>query len=246
MKKKVLLIINLLLPFFIFSQIITSISPNQGSQGQQVPLIISGNNMSFTGWSCWSQTSNLTQFRFSQWSGTNMFYGVSTSSVGQQLFGHVDIDPSQPTGLYNLAVLNCSNTGWVSFLNSFQINLPTWDCDGQGNCLDLGTGLGTYTSLSACLSSCIQASILIENIKRLKIYPNPSSDIINIQFKSLVAQDIRLSIINGIGELVFSDNLVDHTGDYKKQIDLKENEKGIYFLEIETNDGVINKKLILQ
>jgi hypothetical protein len=33
---------------------------------------------------------------------------------------------------------------------------------------------------------------------------------------------------------------------YNKQIDLTNNAKGIYFLEIETNDGVINKKLILQ
>jgi hypothetical protein len=33
---------------------------------------------------------------------------------------------------------------------------------------------------------------------------------------------------------------------YTKQIDLTNNAKGIYFLEIETNDGVINKKLILQ
>jgi hypothetical protein len=31
-----------------------------------------------------------------------------------------------------------------------------------------------------------------------------------------------------------------------KQINLEDNAKGIYFLEIETNDGVINKKLILQ
>ncbi|MGY8980738.1 MAG: T9SS type A sorting domain-containing protein [Flavobacteriales bacterium] len=29
-------------------------------------------------------------------------------------------------------------------------------------------------------------------------------------------------------------------------MDLTNNAKGIYFLEIETNDGVINKKLILQ
>ena len=31
-----------------------------------------------------------------------------------------------------------------------------------------------------------------------------------------------------------------------KQINLHENAKGIYFLEIETNDGMVNKKLILQ
>ena len=32
----------------------------------------------------------------------------------------------------------------------------------------------------------------------------------------------------------------------QSQIDLTNNAKGIYFLEIETGDGVINKKLILQ
>ena len=35
-------------------------------------------------------------------------------------------------------------------------------------------------------------------------------------------------------------------GEYTQQINLEDNEKGIYFLEIETNDGVINNKLILQ
>ena len=35
-------------------------------------------------------------------------------------------------------------------------------------------------------------------------------------------------------------------GEYTQQINLEDNAKGIYFLEIETNDGVINKKLILQ
>ena len=35
-------------------------------------------------------------------------------------------------------------------------------------------------------------------------------------------------------------------GEYTKQIDLTNNAKGIYFLEITTNNGVVNKKLILQ
>jgi len=33
---------------------------------------------------------------------------------------------------------------------------------------------------------------------------------------------------------------------YTKDIDLTDKAKGIYFLEIETEDGVINKKLVLQ
>ena len=43
-----------------------------------------------------------------------------------------------------------------------------------------------------------------------------------------------------------ADDLQQFVGEYTKQINLKENAKGIYFLEIETNDGMVNKKLILQ
>ena len=45
---------------------------------------------------------------------------------------------------------------------------------------------------------------------------------------------------------LINDNLEQFISEYTKQIDLSNNAKGIYFLEIETNDGVINKKLILQ
>jgi len=36
------------------------------------------------------------------------------------------------------------------------------------------------------------------------------------------------------------------TGEFTKEIDLRRSTKGIYFLEITTEDGVINKKMILQ
>ena len=45
--------------------------------------------------------------------------------------------------------------------------LPTipqsWDCDGQGNCFDPGTGNGLYSSLSSCQSSCVISSEIQEH-----------------------------------------------------------------------------------
>jgi len=52
--------------------------------------------------------------------------------------------------------------------------------------------------------------------------------------------------LNLIGEELTSEDLQQFIGEYTKQINLEDNAKGIYFLEIETNEGVINKKLILQ
>jgi len=84
------------------------------------------------------------------------------------------------------------------------------------------------------------------SIANLDIYPNPSRDVFNITFTSEYLQDLKVRILNVIGEELMADDLQQFIGEYTKQINLHENAKGIYFLEIETNDGVVNKKLILQ
>ena len=80
----------------------------------------------------------------------------------------------------------------------------------------------------------------------INIYPNPSRDIFNIEFSSFISQDIQLRIINFIGDIVFVDNLENYIGQYKKKVSLKEYSKAIYFLEIQSDKGIVNKKLILQ
>ena len=67
-----------------------------------------------------------------------------------------------------------------------------------------------------------------------------------MSFTSETIQDLRVRILNLIGEELINENLEQFIGEYTKQIDLTNNAKGIYFLEIETSNGIINKKLILQ
>ncbi len=299
----------LLFPICIFSQNLTNISPNQGSQGQSLPLIISGNNMSYTGWSCTSNPAGISQFRFSQWSGTNMIYGVPTNAVGQQLYGNLIIPLFQNLGLYNLEVFDCLNSNWIMFSNSFQINssswdcmngncidpgtgmgiyaslaacqnncvMPTWNCD-NGNCIDPGTGMGTYASLAACQNNCVMptwdclggicvnpgtgmgtyASLAVcqsncnfsstdfIKIKNVNIYPNPSKNIFNFSFFSEINQDITIEIIDFLGKVIFVDIKKDLLGKTSITLDLSENEKGIYLVKLKTNEGMLNKRLILQ
>ena len=84
------------------------------------------------------------------------------------------------------------------------------------------------------------------SIESLDVYPNPSRDIFNVSFTSKEAQDLEVRVINVVGEVVYTEGLENFTGEYAKEIDLVKYTKGIYFLEITTNSGVINKKLILQ
>ena len=85
-----------------------------------------------------------------------------------------------------------------------------------------------------------------EAITNLDVYPNPSRDRFNISFTSETVQDLRVRVLNVVGEEVVSEDMQQFVGEYIKSINLNNYSKGIYFLEIETDNGVFNKKLILK
>ena len=109
---------------------------------------------------------------------------------------------------------------------------------------------GAYFSLSwTPLVYWTQPTSRIEGgtaIANLDVYPNPSRDLFNVTFTSEDVQDLEVRVINVVGEVVYTENLQQFVGEYTKSIDLESYTKGVYFLEITTNNGVVNKKLILQ
>jgi hypothetical protein len=66
-----------------------------------------------------------------------------------------------------------------------------------------------------------------------------------VTFTSEDVQDLEVRVINVVGEVVYTENLQQFVGEYTKSLDLETYTKGVYFLEIETNDGIINKKILL-
>ena len=77
-------------------------------------------------------------------------------------------------------------------------------------------------------------------------YKGEGEDVFNITFTTEEKQNLKVRIVNIIGEELINEDLQQFIGEYTKKIDLTNNAKGIYFLEIETDNGIINKKLILQ
>ena len=86
----------------------------------------------------------------------------------------------------------------------------------------------------------------MEQQSTIDVYPNPSRDIFNVSFTSEDVQDLQVRVINVIGDVVYTEDLSQFVGEYTKQVDLQSYTKGVYFLEITTDNGVVNKKLILQ
>ena len=135
---------------------------------------------------------------------------------------------------------NTKNKNGLVPAETYRGQARTW-CDPNG---------GAYNSLSwTPLVTWTQPTNRLEggtSINNLDVYPNPSRDVFNVAFTSEDVQDLEVRVINVVGEVVYTENLQQFVGEYTKSIDLATYTKGVYFLEITTNNGVVNKKLILQ
>ena len=123
--------------------------------------------------------------------------------------------------------------------------IETYNCINAA-CIDPGDNTGIYTSLADCETDCHTSSINDDLANQFLIFPNPTNGIVNIVFNHMSSlESIQLSIMNSLGELVYEEKAI-VTKEFTKEVDLSNQPKGVYFLEIITDKGIVKKKLILQ
>lgn len=77
------------------------------------------------------------------------------------------------------------------------------------------------------------------------VYPNPNKGTFNIQLKEAVS-DFAINIYDVTGKSVYTTEF-NQNSDLVKEIKINEEiSKGIYFMNIKTNDGLITKKIIIE
>jgi plastocyanin len=114
----------------------------------------------------------------------------------------------------------------------------------RGACGTNGTSWAT--SFTSPVYYTLGAERLAGPVANLDVYPNPSRDIFNVSFESAEAQTMTVRVVNMIGEEVYTEELTEFVGSYNKVIDMNTQSKGVYFLEVRSGNGTINKKIILQ
>ena len=118
----------------------------------------------------------------------------------------------------------------------------SWNCINDA-CVDPLDGSGEFSTLNDCEQVCQNISSVNENLIDVNIYPNPSSNIFNLEINS--DYETEILVTNILGEQVHFES-TNSIGEYNTQIDLSNYSKGIYNLTIKTSDGISNHKLILQ
>ena len=79
------------------------------------------------------------------------------------------------------------------------------------------------------------------SVANLDVYPNPSETSLTYRLLPEEAQTMTVKVVNMIGEEIFTEELTEFVGQYTQVIDMNTQPKGVYFLEITTSTGGINK-----
>ena len=234
-----------------------SVSSDTVCIGQEIILTDNSFN-SPTSWS-WSmpgaipttsgqQTASLTYTAF----GTYQVSLVATNSSGNSVLLSKTIivsPPSTPSITIN------GNTLTSSSVNNNQWYYNNIAISGATNQSYLATQTGSYYVLTQvnnqCFSKSDTISINVIGIKEnnittdLKIFPNPTSGLLTIEFDNNVNGSLYIEIANELEQTILRTSM-DCFGKCKKTVDMTNYPKGVYILKIITSIGVSSSKIILK
>ena len=82
-----------------------------------------------------------------------------------------------------------------------------------------------------------------ENPAQINIYPNPTNNLVNIEFSGITAKS-TINVYNLVGENIISKE-IDPSFTNLLQIDLSSYKSGIYFVTVDTGKNIITKRVML-
>ncbi|MFL5764652.1 MAG: SBBP repeat-containing protein [Bacteroidia bacterium] len=187
---------------------------------------------------------------------TTTYWVVGTASGGCSNTDTVTItvlgNPSLPTIVKGGDTLYCTPATYTSY----QWYLGGSPIAGANGSYYNYTTNGTYYvqvfNALGCSSS--SASVVVNDVgisefsngSRMNVYPNPSSGDLTLDLDMKAPVEMKLSIMNISGQVIWSEEIAAAAGNNKKQIDLSGFADGMYYLRVISNDESISRKIVKQ
>lgn len=174
----------------------------------------------------------------------NNLGGGCVSSPRTAVVGAVD---NVNTGVSQLAsneltaVQNGAGYQWINCTTSQPIAGETSQSftATQNGSYAVVVSLGTCELQSVCTDLTFVG--LEENTSELvSIYPNPTNGVFTVNMSDIKATSI--AVFNSVGEEVYKANCDGN----KAVVDLRNNAKGVYLIQVVTNDGILNQRVVKQ
>ena len=80
----------------------------------------------------------------------------------------------------------------------------------------------------------------------MKMYPNPASESVNVTFSAENAENGVVSVMNLMGQTVYTSNVEVNEGYNMINIPVKQFSEGVYMVTLRTNTGISTQKLIVK
>lgn len=119
------------------------------------------------------------------------------------------------------------------------------DKDNPGNSTviraDAGFGNGMFNAyyqpaLNQCMAN-LDIVQLTNEVNNLRVYPNPASTVLNVDFELNKADDVSITVLNTMGQVVATDNMSSVVGVQNTMLDVSNLESGMYIVKIRTSDS---------
>ncbi len=224
--------------------------------GGTVELIAQGGNL--FEWNTGDTTSNI---RVSPASTTSYVVTVSSGTCSDNDSAIVIVHPlplldlgNDTTISSNQVITISADTNYVSY---------TWDNDSTGNSISIDGPVmepGKYQLMLTVTDSnqCQNSDTIMVTIEEktdkielkyiqghVKLYPNPSNGLINLEIENSDETPIEITILNESGSIIFRNEYVSQPERFNEALNLEGYNNGIYFLQVQKGKTIRSEKFIL-
>lgn len=176
-----------------------------------------------------NQGSDNTRYEIQTESGVVVASQTLETGAGVQTYSHT----LDATGCHSLWVYDGGGNGVET---EFTVR------DSEGALIYEASSLGSLSVTDFNVNSISNADEILTDINFM-LTPNPADDLLSINMDITKAMDVKLSIVNIAGQIVYQDqlyNLVEGTSSQK--IDISSLEAGLYLLNLSNENGVLTQK----
>lgn len=151
-------------------------------------------------------------------------------------------------------ILDATNEG-ATYLWSTGATTPTVEIDSTGVGLHGVREIGVeVTTAQGCVKSA-SSTITFEDctgvnelsgISGLRLFPNPTSGIVNLELLARNSTDLQIKIVNTQGNKVFEAAYNNIVGQFETRLNLNNLSDGVYFVMIESDGNVTTLKMVVR
>jgi hypothetical protein len=85
-----------------------------------------------------------------------------------------------------------------------------------------------------------------EVFSNVEVFPNPASEALNVSFMNEKGQSVNIRLVDVTGEIIYSNTLNGTGVEIRENIDVTNFAKGIYILNLTSDQGSVNRKVVIR